>query len=80
MRYEPDEADLVERPSAQGSRSNKNAQSKTRKELSQAYDDEETNRDTISRHQVRFSFMNESGIMINGNIGNTYNLSTSERG
>lgn len=97
MRYEQDEADLVERTSVQGSRSDNTAQSKTRKEPSQVRDDEETNGDTDPKwksrsrrnpdspqtqgppsiHQVRISFLNETGIMINENIGNAYNLSTS---
>lgn len=92
MRNEPDEEDLVECTSAQGSPSNNAAQSKTRKEPSQPYDDEEIIRDTalkrkrrsrtntnpLPRNQVSISFNNESGIMINENIGNTYNLTTSE--
>ena len=87
MRYEPDEADLVESTSAQGSRSNNAAQSKTRKESSQTYEDEAIIRDMAPKwksrsrtipsprpgNQVNISFTNKSGTMFNENVGNTYN-------
>jgi hypothetical protein len=84
MRYDSDETDSEEHASPQGSRSNSAAQSKTRKETSQAYgdEDEENVRDTgpitslsPPRHQLNssFSFNNKSGIMINKGIGNMSN-------
>jgi hypothetical protein len=91
MRFEPDEADLVEGTSTQGSLSNDAVQSKTRKKLSQSYEDEEniraTKRTSRSRMEVtpqtlgplpRISATNGSGTLVNKNVGNTYNLTTSE--
>ena len=93
MRHEPDEADLEEPTSAQGSRSNNAARSKTRKKQSQSDEDEEIIMDSAPnwrsrsrtipvtprtpappRHQVSIPVTNRSGITINENIGNIYNL------
>jgi len=97
MRHELDEADLVEPTSAQGSRSNNVARSKTRKKLSHAVEDEEISRDTAPkwkwksrsrtipvtprtpgppRHRVSVPVTNGSGIVINENVGNIYNVTT----
>jgi len=98
IRYEPDEANLVEeRISAQGSRSSNTVHSMTRKKSSRAYEDGENIRDKVSKRKSRslaqtnpvtpqtpgpppvsISFTNESGIMINKDIGNTYNITTSD--
>jgi len=90
MRQEPDE---VEPTSAQGPRSSNVARSKIRKKINQAYEDEEIIRDTApkqksksrtipvtpqTRHQVTTPVTNRSGIVINENIGNIYNLTTWE--
>ena len=84
MRYEP-EADLVEGTFAQRFR--------TRKESSQSYEDEENIRPTTKRKSrsrtdlvtpqtlgppPRIFATNGSGTMVNENIGNIFNVTTSE--